>query len=123
MILVSIDPFSGEDDIMPILRRALRAFTLVVAVSLGLAFAPHAAADCTPEEWIDLCQDGGRTAYYPCVCNYMNDAESSIDIDRPADRPNRPDNSLPGAGRPGGGGGGGGPVVIGGGGRGGGGRR
>jgi uncharacterized membrane protein YgcG len=108
---------------MPILRRAPRAFTLVVAVSLGLAFAPHAAADCTPEEWIDLCQDGGRTAYYPCVCNYMNDAESSIDIDRPADRPNRPDNSLPGTGRPGGGGGGGGPVVIGGGGRGGGGRR
>jgi hypothetical protein len=49
----------------------------------------------------------------------MDDVDSSIDIDRPANPPDHPDNSLPGAGRPGGGGGGG-PVIIGGGGRGGG---
>ena len=117
MIFPSIDPFTGEDDIVPILRHALRASGLGLAMALGLTFAPHASADCTPEEWIDLCSDGGRTAYYPCVCNYMDDAEASIDVDRPDRPPNRPDNSLPGAGRPGGGGG---SPIIGGGGRGGG---
>jgi len=98
-----------------------------VVAALAINGAPIAAADdCTPQQWIDLCNDG-RSAYVPCVCNYMEDATWVIDgpdIDRPNRPPNRPDNSLPGggSGRPGGGGGGG-PIIGGGGGRGGGGRR
>jgi hypothetical protein len=119
MIVVSIP--RGEDEIVPILRNALRVSSLAVAAAVSLTLAPHAAADCTHEEWIDLCSQGGRSAGYPCVCYYMDDVDSSIDIDRPGRPPNGPDNSLPGAGRPGGGGGG--PIIDGGGRPGGGGGR
>ena len=121
--MINVGFLNGEDDIVPILRLAFRASGAVLVVALGLTVAPHAQADCTPTQWIDLCEDGGQGAYTPCVCNYMDDAGSSIDLspDRPSRPPNRPDNSLPGASSPGGGGGGGSPIVGGGGGRGGGG--
>lgn len=118
--MIEPDFLDGEEGFVALRRQLFGVASLVVAAALGLSVAPHADAECTTAEWIDLCSQGGRSAYVPCVCDYMDDAGLSIDIDRPANSPNRPNNDLPGAGRPGGGGGG---VVIGGGRGGGGGRR